>query len=214
MTKLILLVPLLITGLALIGCGATTKEIRAKTQSERTDVFREVTTEGTPPQGFVDIVIRSSIKTHIEGCYPFEPKESLHGKPGYPFILNIDGQAVTWNVDGQTDSKPKHDKNGQAIADPEAGEGIKYVLEKKIRLNGGGAHNIFFGLPEEEYALEVDLLFNDGQSYVLEFKPVYNAAKGRYSIRKSERFKECEAFIKGIKKYEVFLDGSPIMLKS
>ena len=213
MKKLILLVLSFITVIILIGCGVTSKEIRAKTQSERTDVFREVKTEEALPRGFADVVIKASLKTHLEGHYPIESKESQHGKPEYPFVLNIDGQAVIWKVVRQKESRPKYHEKGQAIADPEAGEGMKYVLEKKIRL-AAGSHRIFFGLPSDDYALEANLILKEGGPYILEFKPVYKSKKGRYSMHKSERFKRVETFMKGIKKYELFLDGSPIVLNS
>ena len=213
MKKLILLILSLITVITMIGCGATVKDIRAKTQSERTDVFREVKTEEALPQGFADVVIKASLKTHLEGHYPYESKERQHGKPEYPFVLNIDGQAVIWKVVGQKDSRSKYNEKGQAIADPEAGEGIKYVLEKKIRL-AAGAHRIFLGLPGDDYALETNLILKEGGPYILEFKPVYKSKKGRYSLHKSERFKRHETFMKGIKKYELFLDGSPVVLNS
>jgi len=208
MKKIILIITTIITGIALFGCGATAKEIRAKSLSERSDVFHEVE-EGTAPKGFVDVVIKASIKTHLEGYYSLESKESIHGKPGYPFVLNIDGQSATWKVNGQKDSQPKYDEKGKTIADPEAGEGMNYILERKIRL-AAGPHRIFLGLPEDDYALEANLIFKEGGPYVLEFKPVYKSARKNYSIRKSERMKRNETFLKGINKYDIFLNGNPI----
>lgn len=202
-----------ITGIALIGCGATAKEIRAKSLSERADVFHEIKEEGMTPKGFVDVVIKASIKTHREGYYAFESKESLHGKPGYPFVLNIDGQAETWKVEGKKDNTPKYDDQGKAIPDSEAGEGVKYVLEKKIRV-AAGSHRIFLGLPEDDYALETDLILKEGGPYVLEFKPVYKSERKHYSIRKAERFKRNETYLKGIKKFDLFLDGNPLSITS
>ena len=213
MKKLILLVLSFITVIILIGCGATSKEIRAKTQSERTDVFREVKTEGASPQGFADVVIKASLKTHLEGHYPYESKESQHGKSEYPFLLNIDGQAVIWKVVGQKESRPKYYEKGKAIRDPEGGEGIKYVLEKKIRL-AAGSHRVFFSLPSDNYALELNLTLEEGGPYILEFKPVYKYKKGHYSLHKTRRWKRVETFFKGIKKYELFLDGCPVVLNS
>jgi len=210
MKKMVTWMTLMVLGLALVGCGVTAREIRAKSLSERTDVFREVKEEGAPPNGFVDVVIKASIKTHLEGYYALESKESLHGKAGYPFVLNIDGQAVTWRVDGHEDIKPKYDEKGKAVPDPEAGDGIKYVLGKKIRMTAG-SHRIFFGLPEDDYALEANLVFKEDGSNVLEFKPVYKSERKYYSIRKSERMKRNETFLKGIKGFEIFLNGNPIL---
>ncbi len=204
MKKMIQLMLSFITGITLIGCGATAKEIRAKSLSERSDVFHEVKEEGITPKGFVDVVIKASIKTHLEGYYALESKESLHGKPGYPFVLNIDGQSATWKVDGQKDIKPKYDEKGKTIPDPEAGEGMKYVLEKKIRLTAG-SHRLFFGLPEDDYAFEADILLKEGELNILEFQPVYKSKRMPYRM---------PTFLKGIQRYEMFLDGNPIQLKS
>ncbi|MDP2156637.1 MAG: hypothetical protein Q8K68_02875, partial [Nitrospirota bacterium] len=82
-----------------------------------------------------------------------ESKESLHGKVKYPFVVNIDGQAARWEVDGVKDVKPAYDADGKTSRDPEAGEGFRYVLEKKIRLRAG-SHRVFFGLPEDNFSIE------------------------------------------------------------
>ena len=213
MKQIMLPIVSLIVGIVLTGCGVTAKEIKAKSLGERTDIFYEVREEGVPHKGFVDVVIKASIKTHREGYYVLESKKSLHGKAGYPFVLNIDGQAVTWMVEGHEDIKPKYDEKGKAVPDPEAGDGIKYVLEKKIRITAG-SHRVFFGLPQDDYALEANLVFKEDGSNTLEFKPVYKSERKFYSIRKSERMKRNETFLKGIRKYEMFLNGHPICINS
>ena len=81
--------------LILIGCGAAAKEILVKTQTEHTDVFTEIKNADAPARGFVVLTIKATIKTHLEGYYALESKDSLHGKPGYPFLINIAGQAET-----------------------------------------------------------------------------------------------------------------------
>jgi len=180
----------LITGLILIGCGATAKEIRAKSLSERTDVFREVKEEGAPPNGFVDVVIKASIKTHLEGYYLLEP-DTRHGKPEYPFVLNIDGQAVTWEVAGQVEDSPKYDEKGRK--NPEGGKGMRYNLIKKLQIKPG-LHKIFFALPGENKSAEITITLNERELSVLEFKPIYYRYDGR------------PTFEKGVSRFEVFLN--------
>ncbi len=90
----------------ILGCGLAARAIKTKSQSERTDVFKEVKEEGPPPQGFFDLIIKASIKTHVEGYYFFESKKTFHGQPGYPFLINIDGQALVWKIDGQKEITP------------------------------------------------------------------------------------------------------------
>ncbi len=53
----------MVIGIALAGCGATTKELARMSRSKRMDVLTEIPSEGTVPAGFVDLVIQASIKT-------------------------------------------------------------------------------------------------------------------------------------------------------
>lgn len=191
----------MLLGIVLVGCGAAAKMITVKSQSERTDVFREVADAGAPPQGFADLVVKAEIKTHREGYYIAESKESPHGKPGYPFVLNVDGQAAVWKVDGQKDVKPASDEKGKTSKDPEAGTGIKYVLEKKLRLRPG-PHRIFFGLPGDKYATGAVVNAKEGEVHTLEFKPVY-----RYKTRPTR----IPTFKQGISRYAIFLNGNTEM---
>jgi hypothetical protein len=184
----------------LSGCGTASREIQQKSQSEKTDVFTEVKDGGTIPKGFADLVIKANIKTHIEGYYILESKESLHGKEKYPFLVNIDGQAARWEVEGIKDIKPAYDADGKTSRDPEAREGFKYVLEKKIRLNQG-SHRVFFGLPEDKYSTEVEISLKEGEMSILEFKPVYRTKKIPTRI---------PTFLKGIDKYVVLVNDKQI----
>ena len=159
----------------LAGCGPTAREIRNRSLSERTDVFEEVT-EGRPlPAGYVDLVVRASIKTHLEGYYFHESQETFHGNLGYPFLINIDGQANIWKIDGQKEFTPKYDAHGRR--DVEGGKGQKYSLNQRIRLLPG-LHKLFFSLPGEDYFIESDLLLVEGWINILEFKPIYSSKRG------------------------------------
>ena len=201
MNRLIMLFVALLSGLSLLGCGSTAKEIQTRSQSEKTAVFTEVKDGGAMPKGFAELTIRANIKTHIEGYYILESKESLHGKEKYPFLLNIDGQAARWEVDGIRDAKSAHDADGKTSRDPEAREGFKYVLAKKIRLNAG-THRVFFGLPEDNYSTEVEISLKEGEASTLEFKPIYKTKRIPTRI---------PTFIKGIDKYEVFLNDKLLL---
>jgi hypothetical protein len=185
-------------GILLLSCGSALKRISLKSQSVRTDVFKEVQEGVAIPRGFVDLTITSSIKTHLVGDYLLESKKSLHGKPGYPFVINIDGQAVTWKVDGREEDTPPYDEDGKTP--PEGGEGMRYTLQKKILLNPG-AHKIFFGLPEEELSLQLELALKAGDSNVLDFRPVYK-----------RRGKQPRHFFHGVNGFEVVFNGNVIKL--
>ena len=184
-------------GIALLiglgGCGGAAKQIRAKSRSMELDVFSEIKDEQPPPEGTVDLTIKASIKTPPEGYYLLEPRS--HVKEGYPFLFNIDGQAVVWKVEGKAEVTPRWDENGRRI--PEGGRGIRYALDKKIRLRGG-SHHLFFGLPDDKYYTDVEISLREGKPHTLEFQPVYSMRKG------------VRSFFHGIRGYDVFLDGTHI----
>ena len=187
-------VVLLLTVLA--GCGASAKMITAKSQSERTDVFTEISGNEAASTGFANVLITANIKTHLEGYYSGESPTSAHGKEVYPFLVNIDGQAVLWKVEGKKHELPLY-VDGITSRDPEAGSGMKYVLEKNVQL-AAGTHKVFFGLPEEPYYTRVDISVTSGGTYVLEFKPKYWHKHFPSHI---------PTFFKGINKYEIYLNG-------
>lgn len=125
-----------------------------------------------------------------------ESRESIHGKQGYPFLINIDGQVETWTAEGNKDNLPLYDKDGKTSHNPDAGEGIKYILEKKIRLRAG-VHKVFFGLSADDYFKEVEITLEEGGSFILEFKPIY-----KYKTHPTR----ISTFLMGIKEYEVITD--------
>ena len=192
-------VPLLIFAV-LTGCGTAAKEIQMRSQSDRAGVFTEVNDSTTPIQGFATLTIKASIKTHLVGYYALESKESVHGKQGYPFLISIDGQAATWTVEGKKESLPLYDKDGKTSHNPDAGEGMKYVLEKKIRLRPG-THKVFLGLSADDYSKEVEITLKDGDSSLLEFKPIY-----RYKTAPTR----ITTFFEEIKEFEVYLNNTRI----
>ncbi len=178
------------------GCGSTAKQIPTESQSMRTDVFTEVKDQQPPPKGTVDLTIKGSIKIPPEGYYILEPRPSREGKEGYPFELNIDGQEIVWRVQGKTENNPRRDENGRII--PEGGPGIRYILEKKIRLKPG-FHHVVFGLPDENYFTEVKVTLSEGEAHTLKFQPVYVMGQKHHM-----------SFYHGIKAYNAFLNGNYI----
>jgi hypothetical protein len=200
MQKVIIGVLIGIMSIVLIGCGVTANIIKQKTQNTRSDVFTEIRNDDTPSEGFVTLAIKATIKTNLDGYYLLESKDLMHGKQGYPFIINIDGQAAAWKVDGQKEILPSYDKDGMTSHDPEAGEGMKYVLEKKIELRAG-THKVFLGLPNEDYFKELEIMIEEGKTYTLEFKPIY-----KYKTQPTR----IPSFKKGIKEYEVYLNNMHI----
>jgi hypothetical protein len=188
--------PVLLVAL-LTGCGAAAKIIISKSQSEVTDVFREVAAGEVIPAGYAEIVIRAEIKTHLEGYYIGESGGSVHGKGSYPFLVNIDGQAARWEAPGARDTRPAYDRDGKTSRDPEAGDGMKYLLERKLRL-AAGHHNVFLGLPQENYCVEAGITVQSGETTVMEYKPVY-----RYKTLPTR----IPSFLRGLSHYELSVNG-------
>lgn len=186
-------------GTVLAGCTTTSQFLKEKSQTLRTDVFSEIGGKEAIPKGYAALEIKATIKTHTEGYYLLESKDSLHGKKGYPFVLNIDGQAVVWKDDGEEEIVPPyHEKGGR---DLEGGTGVRYRIHKKIRLAGGN-HRIFFGLPGEGYYREFDVALEEGKTYSLALEPIYK--------RENVRHLQERRFINGIEEYKKTLqEGSP-----
>jgi hypothetical protein len=85
----------------------------------------------------------------------------------------------------------------QGKPNPERGEGIKYALNKRLRLVSA-PHQIIFGLPGEDYYMNISLILDDGEVQVLEFKPIYRPRRG----------KSTPSFINGFDRGEIFLNGN------
>jgi len=179
-------------GIITIGCG-TSKDIKSKSLCDKTNVFCETMGADKPPQGSAELRIKAHIKTHLEGALHVEFTKSFHGEPEYPFLLNIDGQAVTWKVAGQKENIPEYDKKGRR--NPEGGKGMRYILEKKI-IVAPGPHWIFFGLPGENYSQEFAVTLKEDHLNVLEFHPIYSTGR-----------MHGQCFENGIRSYKVFFNG-------
>ena len=178
---------LALSGIILLGCTASSKEIRIKSGSERRDVFSE-SAKGPIPAGMAELRIRASINTKLER--QFIPGPSRIPAPDYPFLLNIDGQAATWRVGGQRERYGK--------TSSERKEGLRYILERKLTLSAG-LHKIFFGLPEEDTSAQFDVTMKEGESYMLEFKPLYGECLTGH-----------KSFLHGVSRLEIILNENPI----
>ena len=192
------------------GCGTSKKEIIEKSKSERVDVFSEISGESIAPEGFSDLVIKTSVKTHLEGFHLF-PEKSLHGKPSYSFVANIDGQGILWEVEGEMETTPVLTKAGDR--DPEGGEGMRYTLEKKIRLLTG-THTLFFGLPAENYSESIKITVKSARQHVFECRPIYKLEheeriEAKPGVTNPGR-RNIRSFVHGLRECEIFFDGTPL----
>ncbi|OPY70716.1 MAG: hypothetical protein A4E57_00333 [Syntrophorhabdaceae bacterium PtaU1.Bin034] len=193
MKRLAGIVAMIVAAIWVTGCAQSVRQIDAVAKNGTKGVFTEVT-NGIPGPGKVDLIVRLSIKTHLPGYYLLESRDSLRGKPGYPFIVTIDGQSAVWREDGEIEKTPTYDAEG--IRAPEGGDGRRYVLEKRLRLTPGN-HRVEIDLPEESLAYKLDLTLPERNApYFLELKPVYR----RFVSQRP-------TFLHGVSRLEPFLDG-------
>ena len=68
------------------GCSLSAREIKLISQSEKTAVFAEPNGGEPPPKGFVDVLIKTSIKTHLEGYYFHNQKKHFMARKGSLFF--------------------------------------------------------------------------------------------------------------------------------
>ncbi len=174
------------------GCARERKQAKQDIQGMPTKIFSEVTGEQTPRAGLVDLTIKSSVKTPTHEHYLLESRTPPPAEGGYAFELNIDGQEVVWKVEGTLEKTPISDKEGRT---PEGGEGIRYILDKKIRL-APGAHHVVFGVPYDDFYTEVKVSLKEGDPHTLEFQPIYSTGRRGY-----------ETYHRGISRTRILLDG-------
>ena len=177
---------------ALSGCYKTAKPVSI---SQRTNVFAEVNDTAPPPEGMVHLTLKASVKTPTPEHYLLESKPLKPLSEGFPFELEVDGQEIVWKVQGALEKTPVSGPEGRL---PEGGEGIRYVLDKTIRL-ARGPHHVVFGVPYDDYYTEVKISLEEGEAHTLEFQPIYAMGRRGY-----------ETFFRGISRSAVFLDGTRI----
>jgi hypothetical protein len=154
----------------LAGCAAHKPAIQPTAYSNRDDIFSEVSGKGTIPTGYADLEIEASVKALPHGHFLFKAPRSVQGRQDYPFLLNVDGQAMTWRVGGRQETAPRYLEDGSK--NPEGGTGIRYSIDRRIRLQPG-THHVYFGLPHADSFREVDVTLKAGTCQVLRFSPVY-----------------------------------------
>jgi len=182
----------------LSGCAESATLIRAGSNSIRSDIFQEFSSGGLVPQGYAELRVVSSLKTHKPGIYPFEKKN--HGTPEYRMLVNIDGQAVQLQGDMQ---KEHIGPSGHRA--PEAGDGIRYRFSKTLRLKGG-THRITVALPGDQLAIEREVTLSDGSRNTLVLEPTYGASPDK----QRPGFYGVTSFRQGVKGLRPTLNGKEI----
>ena len=162
---------LLIMAISLLsGCAESSALIKANSTSLRTDVFEELTNGATTPQGYVDLRVTATLKTHKPGIFS---AKDIHGTPDYKLLLNVDGQAVLLQGTLQ-----KENSEPMKLVDPEAGDGIRYRFSKNIRLKTG-SHKLVVALPDDEVAVAREITLKEGNHNNLVVEPIYSTKPGK-----------------------------------
>lgn len=186
---------LLALSLAVVsGCAESSALIKANSSSMRTDIYEELTNGGITPRGYSDLRITATLKTHKPGIFS---ASDIHGTPDYKLLLNIDGQAVLLRGNMQ-----KENSEPTKMADPEAGDGIRYRFSNNLRLKAG-SHRIVVALPDGGIAVEREISLTEGNVNNLVMEPVYSTAQGKRQsgINIATSFKE------GIRTIKLMLNG-------
>lgn len=121
-------------------------------------------------RGFSVLQIDFSVKTHKPGIGFME---DTHGKPDYHLNVTIDGQTTL--VQGILF---KENSEASGLADPEAGEGIRYRFRESFRLEAG-THRIAVSIPEDSITVERDITLADRSRSSLVIEPLYGTAPGK-----------------------------------
>jgi hypothetical protein len=181
----------------LSGCAESSSLIRADSGGIRTDIFEESPADGKAPQGYTDLRISASFKTHKPGSYS---ACNIHGTPEYRLLVNIDGQATFLS------GSLKEEKiEPRGLRDPEAGEGMRYTFSKMIRLISG-AHRIMVVVPEDNIMVARDITLDEERRNHLVLEPIY----GLCTEKQLPGFHGVTNFNEGLKGFSVILNGKPI----
>lgn len=174
MHRIIKIGTLFVILVSMFGCAESRHIIQQKQSVGRSGVFKEYKTGDVVPPSMSILTISSSFKTHKDGYYILESGKSPHGKPYYNILVNIDGQPIEWVIESKPENSSLYDEDGRRSSDPEAGNGVRYALVKKIVLLPG-RHRVFFSLPDDGYYNEFDIFLLKGDGNLLELKPVYHS---------------------------------------
>jgi hypothetical protein len=179
------------------GCARNGEIIRMVGDQDQR-AFPDVPGEGPIPLDYADLSLVFSLKTHRPGIYPFG-KDS-HGTPDLTLLLNIDGRAAS--IKGMPRLETSE---AQRLRDPEAGEGVRYIFKKDVRLKAG-VHRLFVALPEDGVAMEQVVTLAAGKGHLLVLEPVYGGTRGTQGPGSYGM----TSFYEGVKGLRGTLNGKPL----
>lgn len=195
--KRITLLAVMLAVVIVTGCSKNTGLVRTCGTNLRSDVFCELKDPSPVPQGYADLSVESSLKTHKPG---YHQAVDRHGTSELKLLINVDGQAAI--ISGKI---RKENIEARRLSDPEAGDGTRYFFRTNLRLKAG-AHKIVVAMPENEFAEERQLVLTGRSSNRLVLEPVYGTK--RTSSRRSLGAER--DFLEGIEGFRVLLNGKSL----
>jgi hypothetical protein len=194
MEKLIIII--FMASFIISGCAPN--KIAIMSVEGRNDVFQNAAYNEQVPVGFAVLTIVSTLKIRESGGFLWS--KPPHGTPEQSLLLNIDGQIT--RVRG--DLTKEQTKSGEPW-NPEAGKGIRYFFEEKLRLKPG-RHRVFAALPQNEVYFDREIAIREDTDNILELAPVYGKRKvGRLPDINAET-----SFYEGIRGFRGYLNGKEI----
>jgi len=187
---------LLVVGVV-AGCAGRQAPVELLSASSNQNVFQEVDTSEPPSQGYLDVYLSFSVKTHKRGAFA---KTDTHGTADYSLVVTIDGQKlVLHGLVQQENSEP------QGLVDPEAGDGVRYRFSTKLRLKAG-SHKIVIALPADGIAVTRGITLAEGRLNTVLLEPIYGSVPG---MRSPRDFNAC-SFRQGVRGLRLTLNGREI----
>ncbi len=188
---------LIMIALIVSGCAESSALIKTSSTSIRSDVFKELSNGSLVPPGYTDLRITSSLKVHKPGIYS---ASDIHGTPDYTLLLNIDGQVA------QLQGRLREENiEPTGLSDPEAGEGIRYQFNKKLRLKAG-THKLVIVIPADGLAIEREISLAEGSNN-LALEPIYG---GTPPGKQRPCFYGVTSYKEGIRWFRLVLNGKTL----
>jgi len=160
----------------------------------RTGTVEVISQDGIVPKELTELRITASLKTHNPGIHAVS---DIHGMPDYTMLLNIDGEQL--ELPGRL-----HKENSEPakLVDPEAGDGIRYLFNKNLRLKAG-SHTIRVTVQYDGVVVEKGMTLVDGSINSLVLEPIYCPVPGKKRLG----VYGAPHFVKGVKGFSLILNG-------
>lgn len=197
MKKIFQFVTTAMTLTILTGCAGNAELVKTMSKSTSHNVFQEISADLPPVAGYVDLRIKSNLKTHKPGIHS---NRDVHGTQEYMLLVNIDGQATT--LKGRMNEERNE---ARSMHDPEEGEGIMFQFTKILRAKAG-THRVVVASPADDLVAERDVILSEGENYSLTVEPIYCSIPGKQRLGTYG----LTSFKEGIRSFRLLLNGKSI----